>query len=114
MAAVAPPLPSTEPPHNEAKNRPTTTPISQNPFTDTQFNKDPCYKPSTKVVNLDLPIDDPEKESFRTWHGNKVFVTGFMLFFPNHLTFLGKPGFYIEDLFVNESYRRKGFGTLAK
>ncbi len=36
---------------------------------------------------------------------------GFVLFFHNYSTFLGQPGLYIEDLFVNEAYRRRGFGS---
>jgi GNAT superfamily N-acetyltransferase len=36
---------------------------------------------------------------------------GLVLFFHNYSTFLGKPGLYIEDLFVDESYRRRGFGA---
>src|SRR5215468_263488 len=35
---------------------------------------------------------------------------GFVLFFHNYSTFLGKPGLYIEDLFVDEPFRRRGFG----
>ena len=35
---------------------------------------------------------------------------GFVLFFHNFSTFLGRPGIYIEDLFVEEPYRRRGFG----
>ena len=35
---------------------------------------------------------------------------GFVLFFRNFSTFLGRPGIYIEDLFVEEDYRRRGFG----
>lgn len=35
---------------------------------------------------------------------------GFVLFFHNYSTFLGKPGLYIEDLFVDEDYRRRGYG----
>jgi len=35
---------------------------------------------------------------------------GFVLFFNNYSTFLGKPGLYIEDLFVDENYRRRGCG----
>lgn len=35
---------------------------------------------------------------------------GFVLFFHNYSTFLGQPGLYIEDLFVEEAYRRRGFG----
>jgi GNAT superfamily N-acetyltransferase len=36
--------------------------------------------------------------------------TGFVLFFHNYSTFLGKPGIYIEDLFVRPEYRGKGIG----
>jgi GNAT superfamily N-acetyltransferase len=35
---------------------------------------------------------------------------GFVLFFHNYSTFLGRPGLYIEDLFVDESCRERGFG----
>ena len=35
---------------------------------------------------------------------------GFVLFFHNYSTFLGKPGIYIEDLFVKQEYRGKGIG----
>jgi GNAT superfamily N-acetyltransferase len=35
---------------------------------------------------------------------------GFVLFFHNYSTFLGQLGLYIEDLFVDENYRRRGFG----
>jgi GNAT superfamily N-acetyltransferase len=40
---------------------------------------------------------------------NKQAV-GFVLFFHNYSTFLGRPGIYIEDLFVDEAFRRRGFG----
>lgn len=35
---------------------------------------------------------------------------GYALFFYNYSTFLGKPGIYLEDLFVDEEHRGKGFG----
>jgi GNAT superfamily N-acetyltransferase len=35
---------------------------------------------------------------------------GFVLFFHNYSTFLGRPGIYIEDLFVEENFRRRGYG----
>jgi len=35
---------------------------------------------------------------------------GFALFFNNFSTFLGKPGIYIEDLFVKPEFRGKGLG----
>jgi GNAT superfamily N-acetyltransferase len=34
----------------------------------------------------------------------------FALFFYNFSTFLGKPGLYLEDLFVRPAHRRKGYG----
>ena len=37
-------------------------------------------------------------------------VVGFALFFHNYSTFLGKPGIYLEDLFVRPEYRGKGHG----
>ena len=35
---------------------------------------------------------------------------GFSLFFYNFSTFLGRSGLYIEDLFIEEEYRGKGYG----
>ena len=35
---------------------------------------------------------------------------GFALFFPSFSTFLGKPGLYLEDLFVRPSARGQGVG----
>jgi GNAT superfamily N-acetyltransferase len=35
---------------------------------------------------------------------------GFALFFPNFSTFLGKPGLYLEDLYIAPEWRGHGFG----
>ena len=37
-------------------------------------------------------------------------VLGFALFFHNYSTFLGRPGIYLEDLFVRPAERGKGIG----
>lgn len=37
-------------------------------------------------------------------------VVGFALFFHNYSTFRGKPGIYLEDLFVKPDHRGQGFG----
>ncbi len=37
-------------------------------------------------------------------------AVGFLLYFYNFSTFLGHPGIYIEDLYVNPKYRKKGIG----
>jgi len=36
---------------------------------------------------------------------------GFAVFFHNYSTFLGRPGIYLEDLFVVPDWRRRGLGT---
>jgi GNAT superfamily N-acetyltransferase len=37
-------------------------------------------------------------------------TVGFALFFHNYSTFLGKPGIYLEDIFVRPEYRGRGHG----
>jgi GNAT superfamily N-acetyltransferase len=41
------------------------------------------------------------------WKGEPA---GFALFFHNYSTFLGRPGVYLEDLFVNPDFRGLGIG----
>jgi GNAT superfamily N-acetyltransferase len=41
------------------------------------------------------------------WHGEPV---GFAFYFFNYSTWLGRPGLYLEDLFVRPSARGKGIG----
>lgn len=43
------------------------------------------------------------------YHGDAV---GFALFFHNYSTFLGRPGIYLEDLFVKPELRGRGFGKV--
>jgi GNAT superfamily N-acetyltransferase len=38
-------------------------------------------------------------------------VAGFALFFHNFSTFLGKPGLYVEDIYVRPQFRGGGLGT---
>lgn len=37
-------------------------------------------------------------------------AAGFALYFFNFSTFVGKPGLYLEDLFVRPAFRRRGLG----
>jgi len=37
-------------------------------------------------------------------------AAGFALFFTSYSTFLGRPGIYLEDLFVREPFREHGIG----
>ena len=38
-------------------------------------------------------------------------VVGFALFFPTYSTFAGRPGLYLEDLFVRPEHRGRGHGA---
>lgn len=38
-------------------------------------------------------------------------VAGMGLYFTNYSTWKGKPGIYLEDLFVRPQYRKKGYGV---
>ncbi|MGH9396609.1 MAG: GNAT family N-acetyltransferase [Terriglobia bacterium] len=41
------------------------------------------------------------------WEGQ---AAGFALFFNNYSTWRGRPGIYLEDLFVRPEFRKKGIG----
>jgi len=41
------------------------------------------------------------------WDGSPV---GFALFFRNFSTFVGRPGLYLEDIYVREAFRGRGIG----
>ena len=43
------------------------------------------------------------------YDGNSV---GFALFFHNFSTFLGKPGLYLEDLYIKPEMRGRGYGRI--
>ena len=50
----------------------------------------------------------PGAEVLLAEHGGAP--VGFALFFTNYSTFLGKPGLYLEDLFVEPAARGRGIG----
>ena len=37
-------------------------------------------------------------------------VVGISIWFLNYSTWVGKPGIYLEDLYIDPAYRRKGYG----
>ena len=53
---------------------------------------------------------------FEDHKANVIFVceekkeVGFALYFYNYSTFLGRPGLYLEDIFVLPEYRGRGYG----
>ena len=48
----------------------------------------------------------PRAEVLLAWEGNEA--AAFALFFHNFSTFLGRPGLWLEDLFVRPEFRRRG------
>jgi GNAT superfamily N-acetyltransferase len=50
----------------------------------------------------------PAAEVLIAEHGGEA--AGFALFFHTFSTFLGKPGIYLEDLYVRPEFRRAGIG----
>lgn len=65
---------------------------------------------TTSVDELKINLFGKEKfvEILLAEHDNKI--VGQALFFKNFSTFLGKPGIYLEDLFVKPEFRGKGIG----
>ncbi len=63
---------------------------------------------SVEDIERNLFSDKPVAEVILGEYNGKA--VGFALYFYNFSTFLGKPGIYLEDLFVLEPMRGKGFG----
>ncbi|KAI3816138.1 hypothetical protein L1987_15828 [Smallanthus sonchifolius] len=87
--------------------------VSTKPFPSPSTTHHPKFTPIHKTLNVHPPVSDPELETFKSsTMEDEVFVAGFVLFFPNYTMSVAKPGFYIQDLFLRESYRRMGLGKM--
>src|SRR6266852_1272633 len=61
--------------------------------------------------------DDLRRDGFgseRRFEARLAFIdgapVGFTLFFPDYSTWEGRPGLFLEDIFVAETARRRGIG----
>lgn len=63
---------------------------------------------SASILEKSMFAETPRAHALIVQLGSEV--VGFALYFFNFSTFLGKPGLYIEDLFVREPHRGKGVG----
>lgn len=70
-----------------------------------------------KLENQVITSIDELQENIFTKNFAKVLIAevhgkpvGFALYFFNFSTFIGKPGIYLEDLFVEPEHRGKGYG----
>ena len=73
-----------------------------------------CYEKMSDEVTatkevLEKSLFDQKAAGVLIGEMNKTPV-GFALYYQNFSTFVGKPGLYLEDIFVNEEMRGKGFG----
>lgn len=66
-------------------------------------------KATEEVLHNSLFIEKRAKVIFAIEDGKEV---GFALYFYNFSTFMGRPGLYLEDLFVLESHRGKCYGKM--
>ncbi len=73
------------------------------------YEKEPeSAKATPELLHAGLFGDSPTAEAVvAEWAGEPA---GFALFFHNFSTWTGKPGLYLEDLFVREEMRGKGIG----
>ncbi|KAK6772912.1 hypothetical protein RDI58_028150 [Solanum bulbocastanum] len=79
------------------------------------FPSCPNDKTSSKEVDLNMPLIDEESEQFRVVKydhvdDDDVFIAGYVMFYPCFSSFFENPVFHMENFFIRECYRRKGFG----
>lgn len=74
------------------------------------YEKRPQEVTATEEDIMSVIFDKKIAEAIVAEHENKP--AGFAIFFHNFSTFIGKPGIYIEDLFVCPEFRGKGLGTM--
>lgn len=70
-----------------------------------------------EILTRTLAHYDPSTATFSEGFARTLLITdpdgtvaGMALYFYNYSTWTGVPGIYLEDLFVKESYRKKGYG----
>ncbi|KAF2818923.1 acetyltransferase [Ophiobolus disseminans] len=72
---------------------------------------------TVESLNRTLSHHDPATSTFTGGFARTLLLTdadgtaaGMALYFFNYSTWTGKPGIYLEDLFVKPAYRKKGYG----
>jgi GNAT superfamily N-acetyltransferase len=63
---------------------------------------------SEEFLNKSLFGKNPVANVLLAYYGNEP--AGFAVYFYNFSTFVGKPGLYLEDVFVKQHFRGKGIG----
>ena len=75
-----------------------------------EYEREPdAVEVTPEMLRGQMEAADPPFECLLA-EDNGVAV-GFALFYRNYSTWRGRPGLFLEDLFVPERYRRKGVGS---
>ena len=76
------------------------------------------YERAPEEVEFDIDVlrvhlfgDDPAAHVVLAIDDGTGAVAGFALFFRTFSTWLGRPGLWLEDLFVRPAHRGKGYGA---
>lgn len=70
------------------------------------------HEVTTNEINLQKTLFEGRKVAEVLIAEYREQAAGFALFFHNFSTFLGKPGIYLEDLFVKPELRGNGIGKM--
>ena len=80
------------------------------------LNFDPATEPLkqgyARTLLVRVPAS-PESSSFNGgWSSSSESIAGMALYIYNYSTWRGKPGIFLDDLFVRPQYRKKGYGKM--
>ncbi|CAK5274690.1 unnamed protein product [Mycena citricolor] len=74
------------------------------------YEKEPeSVKATPELLRKNL-FETPYAHALLAFVGENPKPVGLALYFFNYSTWTGRPGLYLEDLFVNDDYRGKGLG----
>jgi len=74
-----------------------------------EYEREPeAVEVTPEMLRAQMESADPPFECLIAEHDG--VAAGFALFFRNYSTWRGRPGLFLEDLFVVPDYRRKGIG----
>ncbi|MCL7021735.1 hypothetical protein MKW94_008511 [Papaver nudicaule] len=96
--------------------------VSRHPFPQDKHSKNLNYTLITKIVDVKEPINDSDSKVFKVGiAGHDIVVVGWVvgeIGIPTLSSsqiiqfFLAKQGFHVDNLFVREFYRGRGFGKM--
>lgn len=93
--------------------------FGERPYAEVILAEDGAGTPGASPGGSERPVpsDEPAASEERVPSGaspegseRPVHIVGFALFFHNFSTWMGKPGIWLEDLFVMPEYRGRGHG----